>query len=112
MDVVWTPITPVNGTYTVNEQLQPNYAIIVRRELPDNYSLLNVYFNGTSTVHSINYNRETPIFISQQVLYTDGTRFSGSLNYTSKYPNRSISEEYHNGAAVSNWITKIYAKFE
>ena len=112
IDVVWTPLDAVNGKYTINVQLQPNHAILIRRTDATNYNLIYTYFNGTTTEYPINFSQTVPVFISQQVLYTDGNRFSGSLNYVSKNPIQSITEEYHNGAVVSNWTLKFTAKFE
>ena len=74
--------------------------------------MLYNYFNGTTTATPIAWTVTDPLFVSQQVLYTDGTNYLGSVGYVSKYPNRSISEEYRNGANVSNWLLKFVAKFE
>ena len=110
--VTWTPIEAVNGNYTVNIQLQPKHAILIRREFADYFVAIYNYFNGTTNVLPINWTVSEPLFVSQQVLYSDGISYSGSVGYVSKYPNQSISEEYRNEANVSNWLLKFTAKFE
>ena len=110
--ITWTPIEPVNGNYTVNIQLQPKHAILIRREFDNYYVAIQTYFNGTTTATTIAFTVSQPLFVSQQVLYTDGLNYEGSVNYVSKDPIRSISEEYRNGANFSNWLLKFTAKFE
>ena len=112
VDVIWTPIEAVNGNYTVDIQLQPKHAILIRREQTNYFKIIYNYFNGTTTATSIAFTVSEPLFVSQQVLYSDGTNYNGSVNYVSKNPNRSISEEYGNGANLSNWLLKFAAKFE
>ena len=110
--VTWTPIEPVNGNYTVNIQLQPKYAILIRRHFANYFVAIHNYFNGTTTATPIAFTVSEPLFVSQQVLYSDGNNYSGSVGYLSKDPIRSISEEYRNGANLSNWLLKFTAKFE
>ena len=110
--VIWTPIEAVNGNYTVDIQLQPKHAVLIRREFANYFVAIYNYFNGTTNAFHINWTVSEPLFISQQVLYTDGNIYSGSVGYVSKDPNQSISEEYRNDANVSNWLLKFTAKFE
>lgn len=110
--VTWTPIEAVNGNYTVNIQLQPKHAILIRREFDNYYVAIHNYFNGTTNALPINWAVSQPLFVSQQVLFTDGLNYEGAVGYVAKEPKRSISEEYRNGANVSNWLLKFTAKFE
>lgn len=97
VDVEWTPITPVNGKYTVNEELEPNYAIIVRRSSANFYHILDAHFNNSTTTQSIPaYTANYPIYISQKILYTGGTSYYQLIYYVSKYQNLSISQNFNN----------------
>lgn len=113
---MWTPIAVVEGNFPINIQLQPYYAILIRASDKDMYNVIYLYFNGTTIVKPINFNLPGSVYnavsISQQVLYSDGTSFSGSVNFTAKDITRSIGEEYRNGKVVSNWLLKFRAKFE
>lgn len=111
-DVIWTPIEPINGSYTVNMQLQSNHAILIRREYFNNYMLLYHFFNGTSTATTVNFTLNEPLFVSQQIMYSNGVHHHCGITFHSKYPNRTISEECRNGKDVSNWLVNFYAKFE
>lgn len=80
------------------------------------YTNIYIYLNGTTSTSPIIYDLYGSLYnavsVSQQVLYSDGTSFTGSVNFTAKDITRSIGEEYRNGLDVSNWILKFRAKFE
>lgn len=80
------------------------------------YNNIYIYLNGTTSTSSIIYDLYGSLYntvsVSQQVLYSDGNSFSGSVNFTAKDITRSIGEEYRNGLDVSNWLLKFRAKFE
>lgn len=116
VDVVWTPITAVEGNFPINIQLQPYNIVLIRATDANMYNIIYFFSNGTSTVHSINFSLSGSVykfvFVSQQVLYTDGKNFEGSLNFIAKNTIHSISIEYKDGKNISNWVIKFVAKFE
>lgn len=87
--------------------------MLIRRIEPDNVNLIYTYFNTDTVAKRIYLSTTDALFVSQQVLFTDGQNFGGSTNYISKYPNKSISEQYNLVATgLILWIIKFYAKFE
>lgn len=80
------------------------------------YNVVYIYLNGTTEIYSIIYDLYGSLYnavsVSQQVLYSNGNSYSGSINFTAKDITRSIGEEYRNGLDVSNWLLKFRAKFE
>lgn len=112
IDVVWTPITAVEGNYTVNEQLQPYHAILIRKTTETFGHNIYIFFNGETTTYPINLTFSDPLFVSQQILYSNGTLFDGSINFVAKNPKQSISILYPNIKIVYRPIIIFYAKFE
>ena len=112
IDVVWTPITAVEGKYTINEQLQSYYAILIRKTDANFGHNIYIFFNGETTTYPINLTFSDPVFISQQILYSNGTLFDGSINFVAKNPKQSISILYPNIKVVYRPILAFYAKFE
>ena len=113
---MWTPIAAVEGNFPVSVELQPYHAILIRGVDKDMYNTTYFYSNGTTTVNPINFilhgSLYNAAFISQQILYSDGTKFSVDVNFTAKDITRSFGEENRNGPVVSNWLLKFRAKFE